>query len=153
MLSLGISLIYKVKYTFVTINLVARIKKVIDESELSSAAFADKIGVQRSSISHILSGRNKPSLDFILKVLHAFPTVHSDWLLFGISKSNPTTNTEIDLFSESKQESNVSTTIETQPAPSPLSSIDENTPATEKKVKQITIFYDDGTCSTYTNKK
>ena len=153
MLSLRISLIYKVKYTFVTMNLVARIKKVIDESELSSAAFADKIGVQRSSISHILSGRNKPSLDFILKVLHAFPTVQSDWLLLGISKSNPTTNTEIDLFSESKQESNVSTTIETQPAPSPLSSIDENTAATDKEVKQITIFYNDGTCSTYTNKK
>ena len=146
-------MIYKVKYTFVTMNLVARIKKVIDESELSSAAFADKVGVQRSSISHILSGRNKPSLDFILKVLHAFPTIHSDWLLLGISKSNPTTNTEIDLFSESKQESNVSATIETQPAPPPLSSIDENTAATEKEVKQITIFYNDGTCSTYTNKK
>jgi len=145
-------LIYKVKYTFVTMNLVARIKKVIDESELSSAAFADKIGVQRSSISHILSGRNKPSLDFILKVLHAFPTIHSDWLLLGVSKSNPTTNTEIDLFSESKQESNVSATIETQPAP-PLSSIDENTAATEKEVTQISIFYNDGTCSTYTNKK
>lgn len=146
-------MIYKVKYTFVTMNLVARIKKVIDESELSSAAFADKIGVQRSSISHILSGRNKPSLDFILKVLHAFPTIHSDWLLLGISKSNSTANTEIDLFSESKQESNVSATIETQPAPPPLSSIDENTAATEKEVKQITIFYNDGTCSTYTNKK
>lgn len=153
MLYLEISLIYKVKYTFVTMNLVARIKKILDESELSSAAFADKIGVQRSSISHILSGRNKPSLDFILKVLHAFPTVHSDWLLLGISKSNPITNPEIDLFSESKQESNVSATIETQPSPPPLSSIDQNIDATDKEIKQITIFYNDGSCSSYTNKK
>lgn len=153
MLYLEISLIYKVKYTFVTMNLVARIKKILDESELSSAAFADKIGVQRSSISHILSGRNKPSLDFILKVLDAFPTVHSDWLLLGISKSNPITNPEIDLFSESKQESNLSATIEAQPSPPPLSSIDQNIDATDKEIKQITIFYNDGSCSTYTNKK
>ena len=153
MLYSHITLIYKIKYTFVNMNLVTRIRKVIAESELSSAAFADKIGVQRSSISHILSGRNKPSLDFILKVLHAFPNVHSDWLLLGISKSNPTTIPEIDLFSERKQESEVSATHETQPEPLPLASINENTVATDKEIKQITIFYNDGTCSTYTNKK
>ena len=50
-------------------DLIERIKKIINDSELSSAAFADQLGVQRSSISHILSGRNKPSLDFILKLL------------------------------------------------------------------------------------
>ena len=45
--------------------------------------FADKIGVQRSSISHILSGRNKPSLDFILKVTNEFTDVDIYWLLNG----------------------------------------------------------------------
>ena len=50
-------------------------------NNLSASAFADKIEVQRSSISHILSGRNKPSLEFIQKVLTAFPKVSSDWLL------------------------------------------------------------------------
>ena len=69
--------------------LIERIRKVIDDSELSSAAFADKIGVQRSSISHILSGRNKPSLDFVLKLCDYYNDIDLDWLLKGISSSNP----------------------------------------------------------------
>ncbi len=60
-----------------------RVKKVMDDHGLSSAQMADRIGVQRSAISHILSGRNKPSLDFILKVLNSFSDVSSDWLLKG----------------------------------------------------------------------
>lgn len=62
-------------------DIIQRIKRLIEDSDLSSAAFADKLGVQRSSISHILSGRNKPSLDFVMKLLEAFPTVSPDWLL------------------------------------------------------------------------
>lgn len=60
-----------------------RILRLIQELGLSPAQFADEIGVQRSSISHILSGRNKPSLDFMLKIMTAFPEVSHDWLLFG----------------------------------------------------------------------
>ena len=55
----------------------------MDDNGLSSSQMADRIGVQRSAISHILSGRNKPSLDFILKVLESFENVSSDWLLMG----------------------------------------------------------------------
>ena len=50
---------------------------------LTSSDFAANIQVQRSGISHILSGRNKPSLDFVMKVLEAFPDVDEAWLLFG----------------------------------------------------------------------
>jgi transcriptional regulator with XRE-family HTH domain len=64
-------------------EIALRIHKLIAFYQLSSASFADQIGVQRSSISHILSGRNKPSLDFVLKTLKAFPTLSSDWLLHG----------------------------------------------------------------------
>ena len=46
-----------------------RLNKIMDFYEITAGNFADKIEVQRSSISHILSGRNKPSLDFVLKVL------------------------------------------------------------------------------------
>ncbi len=60
-----------------------RVIKIMEDNSLSSSQMADKIGVQRSAISHILSGRNKPSLDFILKVLEAFDGVSSDWLLKG----------------------------------------------------------------------
>lgn len=60
-----------------------RLKKIMDEGGLTPAQMADRIGVQRSAISHILSGRNKPSLDFVLKVLESFPEVSSEWLLRG----------------------------------------------------------------------
>lgn len=60
-----------------------RLKKVLEYYQLSASAFAEKINVQRSSISHLLSGRNKPSLDFVLKVLQTFDEVELYWLLNG----------------------------------------------------------------------
>lgn len=60
-----------------------RIVQLINSEGLSSSKFADTIGVQRSSISHILSGRNKPSLDFIQKIRRSFPHVNIDWVIFG----------------------------------------------------------------------
>ncbi len=60
-----------------------RLKKILNYHQLTASLFADKIGVQRSSISHILSGRNKPSLDFVMKVLSYFPEVDLYWLLNG----------------------------------------------------------------------
>ncbi|MEO0060054.1 MAG: hypothetical protein RLZZ312_1701 [Bacteroidota bacterium] len=55
----------------------------MDYNALNASAFADKIGVQRSSISHLLSGRNKPSLDFIMKILEVFPDINLYWILEG----------------------------------------------------------------------
>jgi transcriptional regulator with XRE-family HTH domain len=60
-----------------------RISLLIKAKNLSAAQFADEIGVQRSSISHLMSGRNKPSLDLIQKTLQRFPEISSEWLLFG----------------------------------------------------------------------
>lgn len=60
-----------------------RIIRIISSEGLTSAAFADIIGVQRSSISHIISGRNKPSLDFIQKILINYPKYKAEWLLIG----------------------------------------------------------------------
>ncbi len=60
-----------------------RLQQVMDYYGESASSFAEKIGVQRSSISHILSGRNKPSLEFVLKILSAFPEVELYWLLNG----------------------------------------------------------------------
>lgn len=65
-------------------NLNERISKIIEYSELTSSEFADAIDVQRSSISHITSGRNKPSLDFLIKVKEHFPELEWDWLINGI---------------------------------------------------------------------
>lgn len=64
-------------------SLNERISKVIQYSKLSSSEFADEIDVQRSSISHITSGRNKPSLEFIIKIKSRFPEILWDWLVNG----------------------------------------------------------------------
>ena len=60
-----------------------RLRKVLDYYQLSASTFAEKINVQRSSISHLLSGRNKPSLDFVMKVLETFDGVELYWLING----------------------------------------------------------------------
>ena len=51
---------------------------------LKASEFADTIGVNRATISHILSGRNKPSIDFFEKLLQAYPNLNSNWLITGI---------------------------------------------------------------------
>ncbi|WP_298262549.1 helix-turn-helix transcriptional regulator [uncultured Lutibacter sp.] len=67
-------------------DFIARLNIIMNYYQLSAALLADKINVQRSSISHLLSGRNKPSLDFVLKILKAFPEVDLYWLLNGSGK-------------------------------------------------------------------
>jgi transcriptional regulator with XRE-family HTH domain len=63
-------------------NLSRKIELLIQKKQLSSSQFADKLGIPRSSISHILSGRNKPSLDVVQKILSNFPDVTAEELLF-----------------------------------------------------------------------
>jgi transcriptional regulator with XRE-family HTH domain len=60
-----------------------RILAFLKAENKSSSQFAEEIGVQPSGISHIISGRNKPSLDFVLKMLEKYPFLSSEWLLFG----------------------------------------------------------------------
>ena len=62
---------------------IKRLEKILEYYSLSAAVFADKVSVQRSSISHLLSGRNKPSLEFVMKVVNAYPEVNLYWLLNG----------------------------------------------------------------------
>ena len=66
--------------------MVDRIKKLIEKQNLTATQFAGEIGVQRSAVSHLLSGRNKPSLDFMLKIKNRFPDVNLNWLLLGSGK-------------------------------------------------------------------
>ncbi|MFD2890701.1 helix-turn-helix domain-containing protein [Flavobacterium chuncheonense] len=66
-----------------TDDFIKRLETIFDYYNLTASSFADKIGVQRSSLSHLLSGRNKPSLDFILKVTEVFPEIDLYWILNG----------------------------------------------------------------------
>ncbi len=75
---------YICKVIFTKMNFITeRILAILEDKELTPSSFADKIGIQRSSMSHILSGRNKPSLDVIHKIIITFPDIQSDWLLTG----------------------------------------------------------------------
>jgi transcriptional regulator with XRE-family HTH domain len=60
-----------------------RILKFLELENLTSAKFADDIGVQRSSVSHILSGRNNPSFEFIQKILSRYKFINAEWLVMG----------------------------------------------------------------------
>ena len=60
-----------------------RLVQLLDLEQLTPSKFAELIGVQRSSVSHVVSGRNKPSFDFIQKTLKAFPGLNAEWLIMG----------------------------------------------------------------------
>lgn len=109
-----------------------RLKKILNYHQLTASLFADKIGVQRSSISHILSGRNKPSLDFILKVTNTFTDVDIYWLLNGKGEFPKEQGPTNKVFS-----SNESSIVETSNSKS------------LKKMNRIVVFYEDGTFEEY----
>ena len=63
-----------------------RLQQFLQAENLSPSRFADQIGIQRSGMSHILSGRNKPGFDFIEKMLLAYPSINAEWLITGKGK-------------------------------------------------------------------
>lgn len=63
--------------------MIDRINLIMQAKNITPSQFADEINIQRSGMSHIMSGRNKPSLDFIMRVLKRYPEIDTDWLLFG----------------------------------------------------------------------
>lgn len=106
--------------------------------QLSASAFADKIGVQRSSISHLLSGRNKPSLDFVLKVVKEFNEVELYWILNGKGKFPYSAPTELNP-SLKPQENEVQNPFNKNAL----------TSTSGKRIERIVIFYTDGTFKEY----
>ncbi|MEN3324141.1 helix-turn-helix transcriptional regulator [Mariniflexile soesokkakense] len=122
-----------------------RLQKVIDYYGESASSFAEKIGVQRSSISHILSGRNKPSLEFVLKILSSFPEVELYWLLNGKGEFPSIKNT----IEQTTTASQTSTPIT---SPSPVNENDiESEIKHDKAIERIVIFYSDGSFKNFQN--
>ena len=121
-----------------------RLKSVMSYYGLSAASFAEKIQVQRSSISHILSGRNKPSLDFVMKVVSAFEEVELYWLLNG--KGNFPHSTP-----PPRQESaQANPTPAAQTNTAVAAQDEERTMGGHKNaIERIVIFYSDGTFDDY----
>ena len=114
-------------------NFTDRLKEILEKEYLTASKFAEKIGIQRSSVSHILSGRNKPSLDFVIKVNNAFDNVSLNWLIKGIDTIKTVDDGKIKhspILSELDIKKN----------------LDE-----DKNVKEIGFFYTDGSFKIFKN--
>lgn len=131
---------YTYKFTMINTDAFSkRLQKVIDFYGESASSFAEKIGVQRSSISHILSGRNKPSLEFVLKVLSYFPEVELYWLLNGKG--------QFPSQSEILGEKMASKTTKSEL----LTNNNIEIPSNKKSIERIIIFYQDGSFENFDN--
>ena len=107
-----------------------RILKIMQKEGLTNAEFAEKIGISTSSLSHIFSGRNKPSLEVVMRIHKACPYVNINWLLYG----------------EGEME-------ESAPA---VTGMDEEVKYIEKphpKITEIRIFFDNGTYEVFKPEK
>ncbi len=131
-----------------------RIEKILKEEKIASSKFADEISIQRSSMSHILSGRNKPSLDIAQRILRKFPHINSDWLILGVGDMYDKTVNSLSLFENSEDNDVVDTEeklIEQKTMVEEEAQVEYVTKKTiqqniskEKKIKKIMVFYDDG---------
>lgn len=115
-------------------NFAEKLKTIIINEGLSASKFAQKIGVQRSSVSHVLSGRNKPSLDFILKIHKSINNIDLEWLL-----SNKLENSSLN--NDTTPHNN-----ETYP-----NKIIEKDSSHEHQIDKIVFFFKDGSFKTYNN--
>ena len=128
---------YLTIYLFTMINqkeFVLRLKKIMTYYNENATSFSEKIGVQRSSISHILSERNKPSLEFILKVLSSYQEINLYWLLNGQGDF---------LINDSKPQK--------QESYKKIDKITEKLTFESNDIEKIIIFYKDGKFKHYQN--
>lgn len=135
-----------------------RIQRLIDDKSLTPSRFADEVGLNRPAVSHILNGRNNPSMDALQKILNRFPEINGSWLItgegsmyqFNADRNNPT------LFDENPVNASIGTVqaeyaqdFRSKSLEKPLQQPDYQslipTRSRTIKVKKIAIFYTDNT--------
>lgn len=138
------------------------LQELMDRLNVNAAQFAETVGVQRSSISHFLSGRNNPSLDVLRKILMAYPQINAQWLVSGegnMMRSDDSTSNidnqdssvvENDLFSSVKDEDPVpygdAKVLEKE---EDAKAERETENETKSSVERVLIFYRNGTFKEY----
>lgn len=135
-------------------NFGKRLEKIMEHYNMTATNLADEVGFNRSSISHLLSGRNKPSLEFVMKLLEKFPELTLEWLVNGKGSFMPsdekpapsppnTSGKTADLFSQMEEEPR--STYGSRPAVKSNDTVDDK----GKVIERIVIFYSDGTFRAY----
>ncbi len=109
-----------------------RLKILIDMKGLQPSRFADEIGVQRSGLSHIITGRNKPSVDFLQKLIQKYADINVNWLLTGIGEPIVEQKNDDEIL-----EKNLETSTEIEQR--------KTAPNKEKEIERILVFYTDKT--------
>ncbi|HCC69807.1 MAG TPA: hypothetical protein DEQ09_01435 [Bacteroidales bacterium] len=146
-----------------------RIRIFLDKENKTSSQFAGEIGIQPSGVSHVLSGRNKPSLDFVIKMLNKYNDINTDWLLFGkgemyrneeynslfADKKNDTNDIEDHKIIESGKLFDIPGDIKSgeQNTISEHENNDSDTSMNKPLSERIIIFYPDGTYNEYNRRK
>lgn len=130
-----------------------QIQEILRREDLSSSQFADKIGVQRSSVSHVLSGRNKPGYVFIQKILESFPGINAEWLITGYGDMYKQIRPSKELFdgpysetSPAKDEKKLTAKVE---KPGLNEQITDREPMIKREVERVIVFYTDKTFREY----
>jgi transcriptional regulator with XRE-family HTH domain len=148
-------------------NVTERIKELIEREGHTVSSFATEIKVIRSTVSHIISGRNKPSLEFVQKLLLRYPEIDPAWLLFGrdVPFKSKETAASASLLSRMKEEeaddidsedSNIAKTTKKEGVTTDyLANSNENKSASAQEskasqsIEQIIFFYKDGSFKVY----
>jgi len=147
-----------------TMDLNDKIKQILIDKSISPSHFADEIGVQRSSVSHILAGRNKPSLDIVQKIIRRYPDLGMEWIMDEEELPNIELDQSENNQGNARQKSSIrsnSTLLESSEKKYPdISTVQRNLEAKEnsrpvletvqKPIERILIFYSDGTFKQYT---
>ena len=134
-----------------TEDFIKRLENLLEYYNLNASSFADKIGVQRSSLSHLLSGRNKPSLDFVMKISEEFPEVDLYWILNGKGSMHKNTSPsqakkENETVPENSEKEEIQTENKTTSETTHLPFREIPNP---EHIEKIVVFYKDGTFKDY----
>jgi len=134
-----------------------RLQQFLTLEQLSPARLSEIIGIQRSGLSHILSGRNKPGFDFINKLLLKFPAINAEWLITGKGKIykeqlSPPVDLKADNESTVQYSDNTLFREETQ-VPEPSENLIKEKIWTDdskkRALKKMIFIYSDGTFVEY----
>ncbi len=118
------------------VGITNRIKKIMDDNNLTPIQFSTKVGIQRSTLSHILSGRNLPSLSVIVKICSVFKDISYNWLIEGVNSVIEPIKSEVSTENIDNKEPSVKT-------------ISKSIESSKKKIDKIVFFYTDDSFKIY----